>query len=165
MIVVSDSSPLITLACARQLELLHEFFGTVIIPPEVHTEVVVAGAGLPGAEEVRKAAWIEMQARSPEPSRALKKACSGLGPGEKSVIYAASMLKADFVLVDEQRARRVAKDVGLTVAGSIAILEQGAKIGRVADLRSVYRSLLNQGIRFDTRLLEASLAKLGLATL
>ena len=165
MIVVSDSSPLITLARARQLELLHEFFGIVIIPPEVRSEVVVTGAGLPGAEEVRKAGWIQMHTLSTEPSGELKKACSGLGPGEKSVIYAASMLNAALVLIDEERARRVAKNVGLPVAGSIAILERGARIGRVTDLRSVYRNLLEQGIRFDIQLLDASLAKLGLTRL
>ena len=44
MIVVSDSSPLITLARAQQLELLREFYGQVAIPREVHEEVTVAGA-------------------------------------------------------------------------------------------------------------------------
>ena len=50
MIVVSDSSPLITLARAQHLELLREFYGQVAIPREVQEEVTVAGAGLPGAE-------------------------------------------------------------------------------------------------------------------
>jgi hypothetical protein len=39
------------------------------------------------------------------------------------------------------------------------------RLNRVADLRSVYLSLLNQGIRFDRKLLEQSLARLGLAKL
>jgi hypothetical protein len=41
----------------------------------------------------------------------------------------------------------VAKSLGLTVAGSIAVLERGAQLKRVPDLRSVYLSLLDQGIR------------------
>jgi predicted nucleic acid-binding protein len=69
-------------------------------------------------------------------------ACAGLGAGERSIIYLASTLSAGLVLVDEEQARRAAKTVGLDVAGSIAILERGAKLGRVADLRSVYLSLL-----------------------
>ena len=48
-------------------------------------------------------------------------------------------------------------------AGSIAILERGARLKKVADLGSVYLSLLDQGIRFDRTLLEQSLARLGLA--
>ncbi len=58
MIVVSDSSPLITLARAQHLELLRAFYGQVAIPREVYDEVTVAGAGLPGAKEVRRASWI-----------------------------------------------------------------------------------------------------------
>lgn len=165
MIVISDSSPLITLARAGHLELLAEFYGAVAIPREVYEEVIVAGAGMPGAEEVRKAAWIQTRLAVLEPSSNLKRACTGLGAGERSVIYLASEVKAGLVLIDEERARRVARTVGLTIAGSIAVLERGATLGRVADLRLAYLSLLDQGIRFDPRLLESSLARLGLAKL
>ena len=74
-------------------------------------------------------------------------------------------MSADTVLIDEVRARRAAKSIGLQVAGSIAVLERGALFERVADLRSVYLSLLTQGIRFDPKLLDHSLARLGLAKL
>jgi predicted nucleic acid-binding protein len=60
------------------------------------------------------------------------------------------MLNADLILMDEERAPRVAKNVGLKVAGSIAMLERAARIGKIADLRSVYQSLLAQGMRFET---------------
>ena len=53
MIVLADSSPLITLARAGHFELLREFYGEVIVSSEVHHEVTVAGAGLPGAEELQ----------------------------------------------------------------------------------------------------------------
>ena len=69
------------------------------------------------------------------------------------------------VFIDEGRARRAARTVGLNVAGSIAVLERGAKLNRVADLRSVYLSLLEQGIRYDRQLLDQSLGRLGLPKL
>jgi predicted nucleic acid-binding protein len=65
-------------------------------------------------------------------------------------------------IFDEERARRAAKNVGLSVAGSIAILEHGARLKRVTDLRAVYLRLLDQGIRFDYNLLEARLGDWGL---
>jgi hypothetical protein len=74
-------------------------------------------------------------------------------------------LSADLVLIDEERARRAARVVGVSIAGSIAILERGAKLSRVTDLRSVYSNLLDQGIHYDRRLLNQSLEKLGLAKL
>ena len=51
------------------------------------------------------------------------------------------------------------------VAGSIAILERGARLGRVHDLRTVFENLLDHGIRYDRALLNQSLGRLGLARL
>ena len=39
MIVVSDSTPLITLMKVAKLELLHRLFGEVVIPDAVYSEV------------------------------------------------------------------------------------------------------------------------------
>ena len=47
--VVSNSSPLITLARAGQLDLLRQLFGQIHIAEEVRQEVVVRGAGRPAA--------------------------------------------------------------------------------------------------------------------
>jgi predicted nucleic acid-binding protein len=85
--------------------------------------------------------------------------------GERSIINLSSALTADLVLIDEERARRAAKTVGLDVAGSIAVLERGAKFGRVDNLRSVYSNLLEHGIRYERGLLDRSLATLGIARL
>ena len=61
---------------------------------------------------------------------------------------AATLQQPALVLIDEGKARRVAKSLGLTVIESIAILERGAQLTKVPDLRSVYLGLLDQGIRF-----------------
>jgi uncharacterized protein len=165
VIVLADSSPLITLARARYFELLHAFYGEVVVSREVHDEITVAGAGLLGADEMQQASWIRVQPNPSESSPEVKAACAGLGAGERSIIYLASALTADLVLIDEERARRGAKTVGLNVAGSIAVLERGARLGMIDDLRSVYLNLLEQGIRYDRGLLNQSLARLGLSKL
>ncbi len=165
MIVVADSSPLITLARAQHFELLREFYGEIIISPEVHHEIAIAGAGLPGAEELRRASWIRVEPAPSQSSPEVTAACIGLGIGERSIIHLASTLTAGLVLIDEERARRTAKGLGLKVAGSIAVLERGARLSRVDDLRSVFLSLLNQGIRYDRKLLNQILVHLGLTQL
>jgi predicted nucleic acid-binding protein len=119
LIVVSDTSPLVALA--HQIELLHELYAQVSVPRQVYEEVTVAGAGLPGAEEVRSALWIRVHPDPSGPVESLQAACAGLGVGEKSAIYLASVLGADLILIDEERARRAAKTAGFTAAGSIAI--------------------------------------------
>jgi len=58
---VADSSPLVILTKLGCLDFLKQVFPRVYISNEVHYEVVVAGAGLPGASGVSKAEWIEVK--------------------------------------------------------------------------------------------------------
>ncbi len=60
MKVVSDSSPLITLALLGCFDLLPKLYGKIYISGEVYKEVVVDGAALPGAAQVAQAKWIEV---------------------------------------------------------------------------------------------------------
>lgn len=62
MIVVSDASPLIYLARIGELDLLQKLYGELHIPVAVWQEVVVAGAGQPGADAVRVADWVKVLA-------------------------------------------------------------------------------------------------------
>ena len=60
MTVVSNSSPLITLARIGCFDLLPKLYSRVYISSEVYKEVAVDGAGLPGATQVAQADWIEV---------------------------------------------------------------------------------------------------------
>ena len=52
MNVIVNSTPLIELSKIRRLTLLRDVYGKIIIPEEVHSEVVIHGAEQPGAAEV-----------------------------------------------------------------------------------------------------------------
>ena len=58
MSIVSNASPLINLARIGKLSVLQELYGELIIPGAVWQEIVVEGAGQPGADEVKAADWI-----------------------------------------------------------------------------------------------------------
>ena len=120
MIVISNSSPLIALAKVGLLGLLKALFGEVIIPRAVWAEVVEHGGGRPGSEEVARADWIRM--RSVSNRLAVDILRRELGPGEAEAIVLAKELGADLVLVDDERAREIARSLGLRIAGTIALL-------------------------------------------
>jgi len=109
VIVVSNSSPLIALARIGRLNLLASLYKRILIPTEVRHEVTVAGRGLPGAEEVRNANWIEVISQKSPADPSLARACQSLGAGERAAILLAKSLQADLVLLDEWKARRVAR--------------------------------------------------------
>ncbi len=62
MKVVSNASPLINLARIGKLGLLRDLYEELTIPDAVWREVVLEGAGQPGADEIESAAWILRQA-------------------------------------------------------------------------------------------------------
>jgi uncharacterized protein len=163
--VIADSSPLVILAKLGCFNLLRQLFPRVYISREVHAEVAVAGAGLPGASEVSNAEWIEVKAMEDEAGLHSAQRIYGLGPGEMSTILLANELGAELVLLDDYKARKVAKAEGLAILGSIGLLEAFYLRGYLTDLRSVFQELIAQNVYIDRRLLDRRLRSLGLAPL
>jgi uncharacterized protein len=157
--VVSNASPLITLARIGHLDSLHNLYVDVHIPAEVHNEVVIAGAGMPGATAVSKADWIRVSEVQDVESLAKKITKTGLGAGELSAIFLAKELGADLTLMDEWKGRRLAVEEGLAVVGCIGILEELYRRGEIKDLRQTYQKLLSENFRVDLRTLQSSLAQ------
>ncbi|MFO7875929.1 MAG: DUF3368 domain-containing protein [Desulfovermiculus sp.] len=107
MKVVSNSSILIGLSSIGKLNILHTRFpqGT-IVPEAVWEEVVEAGRGLPGADEVGQAKWIfNQQVQNKVFSLSLQ---AFLDRGEAEVIALSQEISADILLLDEKSARNVA---------------------------------------------------------
>ncbi len=128
---------------------------------EVHREVTEGGHGLPGAEEVAKAGWIQVAFPTRPIDDTLERSCQRLGDGERGAILLAKGLAADLVLLDERKARRIAEDAGLPIIGCLGVLESAVRRGLVKDIRQTYMDLLHKGVRFDIRLLQDSLTRLG----
>ena len=117
MTVLSDSSPLITLAKIGCLELLPQFYETVTVTPEVYAEVVVGGAGLAGSSQNSTAKWIHVEPVQQPASLAAAQQRFGLGIGELSIITLGRELKADVLLIDDLKARNLAREEGLACWG------------------------------------------------
>ena len=61
MTVVADSTPLISLSALGKPDLLHRFYGRILIPEAVFREIVTQGQGRWGAAEIANASWIDMR--------------------------------------------------------------------------------------------------------
>jgi uncharacterized protein len=165
VIVVSNSSPLITLARVGRFDLLRQLFEQIHIADEVYREVVVRGAGRAAAVTVAGAMWVKTHPpASADEIRRLRSA-HPLGNGELATILLARSLQADLALIDERSARRLAQANGLNVMGCVGVLETGHRKALVQDLRDVYQDLLRQGIRIDRQILDQSLLTCGMQPL
>jgi predicted nucleic acid-binding protein len=148
MIIVADTSPLNYLVLIREIELLHKLFGQVIIPSAVWTELRAPGTpevvqkwadSIPSWLEIRTASFIDPEIK--------------LGAGEVEAICLAGELQADELLVDDRKARRVAVARGLTVAGTLNILEAGATRDLI-DLPNAIRRLQQTNFRAPAELVK-----------
>ncbi len=59
MILVSDTSPINNLAAINHLHLLHQLYGTVLIPETVYQELTDPNFPVAGATEVQTFDWIQ----------------------------------------------------------------------------------------------------------
>ncbi|NIW39514.1 MAG: DUF3368 domain-containing protein [candidate division Zixibacteria bacterium] len=119
---ISNASPLIALSAIQQLELLKEIFQEVIIPEVVYEEVVLSGTEKPGANEVAAANWIiRRRVKHSKAVRKLQKRYH-LGQGEAETILLAEQMKADWLILDERRARQAAIKRKHKIIGTLGIL-------------------------------------------
>ena len=96
MIVVSDASPLISLAATGYLEILKQLYEQVIIPEAVSQEITGSTPDLPGASEVQTLEWIIAQSVQ---DHVVVRALQGeLDAGEAEAIALAVELQADLLL-------------------------------------------------------------------
>jgi len=82
--VIVDATPIIALSMINRLEILHELFDEVIVPPAVYQEVAIHGASRPGAADLDNASWIQLQ--TPTAATRIELMLMGLDAGELQVI-------------------------------------------------------------------------------
>ena len=132
MSIVSNASPLINLARIGRLDLLRQLYGEILIPEAVWHEVVVEGAGRPGADEVRTASWLKKQSvANTQLVRALRQE---LDAGEAEAIALALEIQAERVLMDERLGRETARHLGLRYTGLIGVLIEAKHRGLIDEV-------------------------------
>ena len=146
-IVIADSSCLIALSKIGELKLLEGLFSHIFVPQAVYQEVVIRGEGRPGSKEVLSATWIKVQ--NINDRLAVDALRLQLGIGESEAIVLAIEMKADFIILDDWRARQAAVELKLPVIGTVAILTKAAEKGYLPDLAKTLESLKLVGFHFS----------------
>lgn len=149
-LVVSDASPLIALQQIDELKLLHELFGEVLVPPAVAREV---------SPSVILPEWIKT--RSLQQPMAGEILHASLGAGESEAISLAQEVRADWLLLDERPARRLAQALGLRVAGTLGLLNRAKEKGLLKAVRPCAEALVRGGFYATPALLKRILTEAG----
>jgi predicted nucleic acid-binding protein len=146
VIAVSDSSPLHYLIRIGKADLLPRLFDGVVIPFSVRQELECLGAPV----VVRQ--WIEKPPLWATVRNATTMDSSlPLGKGECESISLALELHSGVILLDDKKARRIAQEHGLAVAGTLALLRVAHDRGW-AQLPETIRGLRECGFRMSEKL-------------
>ena len=138
MIVVSDTTPLISLLKTGRLDTLEKLFGEVRIPDAVFEELTSNPRYSDEAAAIRSYPYIDIISVSDTDAVEQVSREDGLDLGESEAIVLTQEISADLLLMDEARGRDVARSLGLRITGTVGIL-----------LLSYERGILNKGEIMD----------------
>ena len=146
-IVIIDSSPLIGLAMVNGLAWLPSLFGQVVLPESVKQEVL-PDKSAQGKEAIANAidqGWLTVWPEIIESYGDID-----LDQGETDCINLALSRVEDVLLImDERLGRAVAKEKGLKVVGTAAIIGLAKKQGLIPSARTVFDVLHRSDFRIS----------------
>jgi len=159
LIVIADAGPIVALSIVGQLDILGRLFGKVLVPGAVYREVVIEGRGRPGADELAQASWVERVDVAPPPDALL---AEELGPGEAEAITLAVRRRADLILIDERKGRRIATlAYHLRVKGTAGMLVLAKQLGLISSVRPLLEALRGGGYYIAENLMELASREVG----
>lgn len=159
MIVVSDSTPLISLMKADRLDILHQLFGEILIPDAVFNELTANDRYTEEAALICNSSYIHRVSIEDTKAVSLLQRATGLDLGESEAIIYADDNKADLLLMDEASGRRIAMSMGLEIMGTVGVLVNGYRAGylRAEEVEEALVLMRNANIRISDRLIRNAL--------
>ena len=146
--IISDTSCLILLDEIDELHLLRKLFGQVII-----TQIVAAEYGneLPD--------WVIAQNPAHRKNQLVLE--TTLDKGEASSIALALEKENCLLIIDELRGRKLAKQIGVTITGTLGVLAQAKQNGHILALKPLLDKVKLTDFRLSEQLIQQTLKEVG----
>lgn len=135
--IVVDSTCLIGLERVGQLELLPKLFAPVIVPPKVQDEF--------GGE----VDWLQVEVPA---NQALMRTLNLLVDEGEAQVITLALERGCRVFLDDRKARRVAKEMGLSVIGTVSLLLRAKKAALIPAVKPILEMLEANGFYLSPEL-------------
>lgn len=152
MIVISDTTPLISLMKIESLDILEKMYKEIIVPKAVYDELIINMDYQSEIDIIQKCTFLQTKIVKENLSVSLLQKQLKLDLGESEAIVLANSIDADLIIIDERKARRIAKDIGLNVTGTLGILVEAKQHGLVKELKPLLDKLIKNEIRISKKL-------------
>lgn len=157
--VVADSGPLIALARLDLLRLLRTHFDEVLVPDAVFAECTVH-PHRPGAQAIRAARESGLFA-CVAVAGVDQFASDHLLDGGEAAALVLAQERACPALVDERKGRRVARQLGIPIVGTVGVLLAARHAGNIDALAPLFNALAAYGYRIPADLVREALRRAG----
>ena len=157
--VICNIGHLIALSMIDRIDILRYLFELVAIPEAVHKEILEGGPINAGLLNYRKAEWIKVVTLSKPVDPLLR---TSLDSGEAAVIGLAIELNANPVLIDERKARKIARTIyGLHVIGSARVLVEAKKRGLLDNVGVALQTMRDGGYWIGDSIVDVAMKQAG----
>ncbi|MCH8558887.1 MAG: DUF3368 domain-containing protein [Balneolia bacterium] len=144
-VIVSDTSCLILFYKIRELDLLKKLFGKIHITDAVLKEF-----------NQKVPDWIEVVELTTELQKGLS---SYLDKGEATAISLAAEHENSLLIIDEIKGRKAAKELGISVTGSLGVLVTAINKGHIQTVKPLIGKIRKTSFRISEELIEQVLDK------
>ncbi|MBS1611225.1 MAG: DUF3368 domain-containing protein [Bacteroidetes bacterium] len=138
-VIISDTSCLIVLSNIGELELLHKVYGNIVTTKEVADEF---GLAFPS--------WIQIQS----PTDSIRQTILELqvDKGEASAISLALEISDCTIILDDNKARRLAQQLGLHITGTIGVIVKAKRDGIIQSIKPFLSKIKTTDFRLTEEL-------------
>ncbi len=154
-IVVADTGALISLGLIDHIDLIEQIFGDFFIANAVWEDLIKYEISF---LESNLIALLEKHVVIIKSSNYLS-AIMDYGESESVILY--KELKADFFLVDDNKARLIAESLNVNCIGSIGLLIKAKEKGIIDNLRPYFQKWIDKKRYFSVKQLNQILEKFG----
>ncbi len=154
-VVIADTGVLISLIHIKQLDLIEKVFGEYYIAKAVWVEL-----NNYDNPDFDKLELNKIKGKVKEiHSKNYLSTIMDYGEAESSILY--EELNADYLLIDDSKARKIAESLDINCIGTLGLLLEAKNQNLLNDIKPIFEMLVNTGRYFSKTLLNGILIKLG----
>ena len=150
---IVDAGPIFSLAVIDKLQILDQVFNQVTIPRAVWKEITLdkTTTFYNLIETYFKTKIVDI--------KGFNELTFVMDYGESESVILYKELNADFLLIDDKKARNIAENFNVRCVGTLGVLSKAKEAGMIEHLRPIFMSLIKKDRYFSLRLLNTLLDK------
>ena len=156
MIVVSNSSPIISLSSVGRIDLLEKLFSEIHIPSHVYTEIKAKNKY--GHGEVDSPFIKVTEIKNKNSSLILE---TEIDRGEAEAIELSLEIKSELLILDDRLGLKIAKNLNIESIGTLGILLLAKEKGYIKNVKDLLDEMIAKGRWYSPKVRNYFLSQIG----